>query len=121
MKGKNQIYGGRERPLYLYCAGANGKKLKRELIMRDIPITAFSDSNEKLWGQEIEGIICLRPEELDKKGIIIVTKDNPEVLSEQLRQRGYTRVLDYSSVNAILNGTPVIKKEQGEDTWRLTR
>ena len=85
-------------PVVLYCAGKNGRCLKKELLVRNIEVKAFSDGNPSLWGMDIDGIKCISPDEIPKDSLIIVTKDNPEELVELLKNQGFKKVMSYEEM-----------------------
>lgn len=84
--------------LILYCAGKNGRKVKKELEIRNIDVTFFCDSSSELWGRDIDGVKCISPEDLRCDDFIIVTKDYPEKLVEELNSKGVTDVIGYSEI-----------------------
>ncbi len=88
--------------IILYCAGKNGRRFQKELLAHGIKITAFCDSNELLWGTEINGVCCISPQELPKAALIIVTKDYPEELMDSLKKVGYDKVMGCSELNRML-------------------
>lgn len=95
----NRIYGEFETEnkglLILYCAGKNGRRLLKELAFRGIYADSFSDGNSELWGRDIDGVRCIAPEEIKKDDHIIVTKDYPGEIVENLRKEGYMHVESY--------------------------
>lgn len=97
-----------ENKIYLYCAGRNGKKLHREMMIRGIDIEGYIDSNEVLWGTLIDTKWCYSLSEIDEENIIIVTKDNPEDLVDLLLKKGYKKVLTYDDMVCKLLSVPAI-------------
>lgn len=83
------------RPLVLYGAGKNGRKLRRELWLYGIEISAWCDSNPEKVGTIIDGVRCIGAGELDPASPVIVTMDHPEPVKEMLAAQGFARVMDY--------------------------
>lgn len=84
--------------IVLYCAGKNGRYLKRELGFRNVQVAFFSDGNPNLWNQIIDGVKCIPPEMIELDSIVIVTKDYPEKIVAMLQKKGYSNVLSYKDI-----------------------
>lgn len=104
----------KEEKIYLFCAGANGKRLHRNLLIRGIEVAAFSDNNSKLWNTYIDNIKCVAPEELEKESVIIVTKDKPEEIVQKLKEKGYKNVLTYQGLMKDIESTPAAYEKKEE-------
>ena len=95
----------------LYCAGKNGRRLRKELQLYGIEAKAFSDGNETLWNTYIDGLKCLVPTEISIDALIIVTKDYPEDVIKALEALGYTKLMGYDVVvKKLLAGAPMKDK-----------
>lgn len=84
--------------IILYCAGKNGRHLLRDLAFRGINADFFSDGNQGLWNTRIDGVTCIPPEEIKQDDFIIVTKDYPEVIVKNLKQKGFVHVTSYDEI-----------------------
>ena len=87
--------------LVLFGAGNRGRQVLRQLRVAGIEPVAFSDNNPKLWGQDVEGITVLSPEQAARewgaRAAFVVTVWS-EVLDcagprRQLRELGCQRVV----------------------------
>jgi len=87
-----------DKDIILYCAGKNGRRLRKDLQLYGIEAFAFSDGNQLLWKTEIDGLKCLPVQNISKDAIIIVTKDYPEDVVEHLKMQGYKNVVGYNEV-----------------------
>ncbi len=116
---KDIVFGeDRSGKLYLFCAGANGRRLHKNLLIRGLEADAFSDNNSKLWDTYVDSIKCIAPQELEKDSVIIVTKDEPEELVQELRSKGYKRVLTYQELKNNIDNTPVAYEERVVKSWK---
>lgn len=107
---QNKFYLCNQFGLYLYCAGKRGRMLLKSLQMRKITVTAISDSDGKKWGL-FYGVKCINPIDIPLNSTIIVTKDNPDDLVNELRYKGYKNVLPWEVLLNDLLVTPMYKTE----------
>ena len=94
----------------VYCCGRRGRKLAIALQLRGIKIKAFSDSNPQKWGQNVIGIECIPPKEINKMDLVIVSKMAPASIEKELSENGYKNIANYEDVLVPIIKTP-IKKE----------
>ncbi len=87
-----------DKDIFLYCAGRNGRRLRKDLQLYEIEVFAFSDGNQLLWNTEIDGLKCLPVQNISKDAIIIVTKDYPEDAVEHLKVQGHKNVVGFNEV-----------------------
>lgn len=97
------------RKLFLYCAGKRGKTLLEALLLRGIDIEGFSDSDENKWNCVIHEKKCTPPKMIPRDSTIIVTKDDPYDLVNELKEMGYANVCTYYGIEQIIMETPVDK------------
>ena len=84
--------------IILYCAGRNGRRLRKDLELYGIEASAFSDGNQLLWNKEIDRLKCIPIQDVSKGATIIVTKDHPEDVMEHLMVLGYKKVVGCDEV-----------------------
>ena len=103
-----------KKPIYIYCAGAWGKKAAGELQRRGVKIAGFFDGNENKWGkqiqvksnrlQDIKDEISLFPcynfAEFFKTDIqILIANENKKIvriIKDNITQKGVTAVYVYN-------------------------
>jgi glycosyltransferase involved in cell wall biosynthesis len=90
-------------PIYLYCAGKNGKRVKKTLDMLGIDVIGFSDGNSELWGKIVDGKVCYRPDEVDKRKYVVVTKDDPEIIVQKLHNNGFEHVITLKQLKQLIS------------------
>lgn len=95
----------------LYCAGRNGKRLQEEFCFRGIEIDRFSDGNQELWGNCINGIPVVPLNEIDKDAYIIVTKDDPEEVALALHEKGYKNIKTYDEISERLYSLEPVREK----------
>ena len=80
--------------VYIYGAGAYGKRLLFDLRCRGINVLGFIDGNSSLWGVEIQGVKCfpLANFKNQKQVHIIIASIYREEIREQLLEFGMTNV-----------------------------
>lgn len=80
--------------VYIYGAGAYGKRLLFDLRCRGINVLGFIDGNSSLWGVEIQGVKCfpLVNFKNQKQVHIIIASIYREEIREQLLEFGMTNV-----------------------------
>lgn len=101
----DQVAGECRETLVLFGAGSLGRRTLNGLRRQGVEPLAFSDSNPKLWGQDVQGLPVLSPEEAagryGKTAVFVITiwhnEPNPCMTRIQawLRALGCTRVLPF--------------------------
>lgn len=90
----------------LYCAGANGRKLLKELEYRGIEVSAFCDSDTQKQGTDIDGKRCVSIDELKKtESVILVTNDDAGKLKKELVRKGLKNLITYEECAPLLYRT----------------
>ncbi len=92
-----------QRRLVLFGAGNLGKKTLRVLRGHGIEPLAFTDNSARLWGQEIDGVAVLAPEDAARQfgssAAFVVTAFSPGCnfvpLQQQLHELGCARVVPF--------------------------
>lgn len=103
---------GKKLDIVLYCAGKNGKRLLRNLSVRGIEVSKFSDGDKTKHGTRIDGVECVSLDCLNKENTyIIVTKDHPEDVMEILRSQGFQHVDSYERIGSKVHYTLPIKQK----------
>ena len=103
---------GKSPDIVLYCAGKNGKRLLRNLSVRGIEVSKFSDGDKTKHGTRIDGVECVSLDSLDKENTyIIVTKDHPEDVMEIIKQQGFQNVDSYERIGSKIHYTLPIKQK----------
>lgn len=96
--------------IILFGAGKNGKRILKELLMRNIGTDAFYDSDLSKNGIYIHGIRCIAGEELPRENTtIILTFDHGEDMKKELTDKGYKRVFTGSEIASKLYSVPPVK------------
>lgn len=82
----------KNRPLVFFGAGPLGRTTLAAVQEAGVLPVAFSDNNRERWGQEIEGILVLSPDEAvaqyGRDAAFVVTIYNPSATIAQLRAAG---------------------------------
>lgn len=82
----------KEKEVFIFGAGINGKFAYEMLSNKKIKVNGFIDNNPKLWGQNIiDGVKCYNPSIINKQSIVIGgLKDKfvPEVEKEVIKNNG---------------------------------
>ncbi len=105
---KEQLQFLKGKRLVLFCAGRNGKRLKRELYLRGIDIYSFCDSDQEKWYTQIEDVKCIPPDELRTDDIILVTKDEPSDIILELKRRRFKNLYTYEEIaNLVFESIPL--------------
>lgn len=105
-------------PVYIYGAGAYGKRILFDLHCRGIEVTGFIDGNSRLWGSSIEGLPCYSLEAIEKKNenkMIIIASIYREEIAEQLKRRGIENFIykeDYERIR--MESAPTYERIQEE-------
>ena len=75
-----------DKKLFLFGCGVLGRSLYQMFTEDGYTITGFVDNNEKNWGEEIEGVKCISPQELVKikNAIVFITVGKAYEVYEQL-------------------------------------
>ena len=104
-----------EKEIILYCAGRNGRRLRKELELYGIEASAFSDGNQAFWNTEIDGLKCVPLQDVSKEAMIIVTKDYPEGVIEYLQESGHKKVVGYNElVKKLFESIPIKNKVENK-------
>lgn len=75
----------------IFGCGVYGKWLHTFLDELGVFVRFFSDNNPKLWGQKVDGCICISPEQLrqiQEKTLIVAAVQKPNYILTQLRELG---------------------------------
>ena len=108
---KNQLEFLKGKRLVLFCAGRNGKRLKRDLYLRGIDIYSFCDSDQSKWYTQIDDVKCIPPDELHMDDTILVTKDDPSDIVLELKRKGFKNLCTYEQIaNLIFESIPIKEK-----------
>lgn len=92
-----QEHGGASKALCIFCCGDYGKHIHAALSKLGIEVDCFSDNNANKWGQPVEGVPCVSPKELAKRGeeiLVMVSKYQPEDVLEQMKKLKLPHVVD---------------------------
>lgn len=106
---KNRIIQKYGDNIYLYCIGKRGLTLFDAFLFRGIDISGFSDSDTNKCNQIINGKKGVSIEVIPKEATIIVTKDRPYDLVQELRDKGFENVFTYNELEQLLMETPIDK------------
>lgn len=98
--------------IILYCAGNNARNLLRQLWLRDVPVKAFCDQDRSKVGTTIDGVDCIAINEINKeKNLVIVTKDDPEEVMSELKEKGIAYVTSFKEIGAVVYSTLPVKQK----------
>ncbi len=97
------------KPLYLYCMGKRGKSLLQGLYLRGITVDGFSDREKRNWNMKMYDAMGVEMNDIPLDSTIIVTKDNPEDVTEMLMKKGYKSVIPYDSIMKHIIDAPIDK------------
>lgn len=78
-------------PVYIYGAGAYGKRILFDLRCRGIEVAGFVDGNSCLWGCTINDVICCSIDDILRKNeehTILIASIYREEIAVQLKERG---------------------------------
>ncbi len=88
-----------QREVLIWGAGGYGRALLEVLRNEHLIPVGFIDSNEKLWGTEIEGIIVYSPSYLVERkkniGVIVASDPGRFAIAEALDKMGYKHLDNY--------------------------
>lgn len=87
--------------LVIFCTGQYGRKLLFDLQSKDISVDCLSDNNSEKWGEQMSGVEIVSPDKLDKGDCLVVAKNNPEEVIDDLRKRGFFNVNSYIELEKI--------------------
>lgn len=96
---------GNTHKLCIFCCGQYGKALRNALSDLGISINCFSDNNPQLWGQRIDGCICISPNKLrqvKEDTLIIVANHIPHPVLEQLQSMGFPYITTKQSLECFV-------------------
>lgn len=81
----------------IFGCGAMGKQVVHILEKTGIRIARIWDNNEKVWGNNLNGIKICNPEELDtsKEMVIIASVEYEDEIEAQLTEKGFIRDVHY--------------------------
>ena len=96
--------------VFLFCMGKRGVTLLEALKMRGIEVCGFSDSDSHKHNCNLNGIQGCPLDKIPKGAGIIVTKEKPHDLAEELKEKGYTNVSTYNEIEQLVMETPVDKR-----------
>ena len=92
-----------ETPIWIYGAGAYGKRLLFDLRCRGFAVEGFLDGNKKLHGKKIDGIICRGLGEQGMfRGRIIIASLYREEIAQELRRAGISNYVFKEDLDKIL-------------------
>ncbi len=85
-----------EKKLIVFGCGVYGKRVRRLFLESGREITFFADNDSRLWGQEIEGITVLPPEQCyiahKEAAYVVASKKYAEEIYEQLCMNGIRKI-----------------------------
>lgn len=117
--------------MIIFGAGRRGQRCLKTLLEAEIKVDFFCDNNENSWGNTIEGIPIISPQELEKNyiysEILIANKLNTMEIKSQLQEMGAKKIrtleeviffhtrLSYAEYNKI-----IAKKDESNETPALS-
>jgi len=85
--------------VYIWGSGSMGQNLSNVLRKHDLDFVGFVDSDEKKWGQAIEGKTVFPPNILERNGmnnkILVASQPGKIAIVDCLKKMGYKHLQDY--------------------------
>ena len=97
--------------IYLYGAGMMGKYILQHLMIRKVHVQGVGDSSPNKWGNSIDDVPCVSPNDIPKNALIIVTVVEYEDIIHDLYNQGFSNIIPYVKILETLEET-LIDKEQ---------
>lgn len=108
----DKISDGKVKRICIFGAGLYGKRLFHDLNSRLIYVEYFVDNNSELWGETIEGKLCISPIEASKikdECLIIVAAQSPDGMLEQLKKAGFLYITTKQALEFKISQTVPLK------------
>lgn len=94
--------------LCIFCAGNYGRIVYHELRKRLVLVDYVVDNNTEKWGHFEDNTRCVGMQELlnDKGNVLIIVANKvPEIIIQDLKQRGFTYILSKQELDVMMQNT----------------
>lgn len=87
----------------IYGCGYYGKVLQWLLQYHGIAVDYFCDSNGRLWGEKVNNVLCISPEELKKHNdaVVIIAISKYQEVYEKLKTYTMKRLFTWDNVKSL--------------------